>query len=65
MSEKVGKDIYMYSEGAAKKKAHQSRERAKSREKQQLKGMREKQGDPREKSQNVASVVWGGTKRGA
>jgi hypothetical protein len=60
MTEKAGKDIYLYSEGA-KKKPHQSRERAKAREQQGLKHMREN--DPRRKDQNVASVVWGGGKR--
>lgn len=46
MADKKSTDIYLYSEGAAKKKAHQSRERAKAREKQQLQQLRQS-GDPR------------------
>lgn len=55
MAEKKLPDIYLYSEGAAKKKAHQSRERAKAREKQQLQQLKQKAGgDPRQKSMGRA-----------
>lgn len=60
MAEKAGKDIYLYSEGAAKKKTHQSRDRAKARERQTKQPTAAPRAD-----QSVASVVWGGkTKRG-